>query len=229
MFDTREKNIISVLSLAGMGKTVYNLVMITKESYPIHATRLELSPYRKEFAFPLFQLKALKETHRFNYTKPMSEDEACDYIEEMSPSDYYSPQGRLELAIIFEGKFIGFAGLKGSNLNPEGTGEIFYTLHRDYFGRGFGYEVARGLVSFGFEVLRLHRIWAGATVDNRASWRIMEKLGMRRECRWVKDRPMPGAWRDGNGFEASGMWEDGFGYAVLREEWGTLEDMLPIG
>ena len=47
----------------------------------------------------------------------------------------------------------------------------------------------------------------------------MEKAGMRRESHWIKDRPKPGEWIDGVGFESTDEWEDGYGYAILEKEY----------
>lgn len=55
--------------------------------------------------------------------------------------------------------------------------------------------------------MRLHRVWATCDARNRGSWRVMEKLGMRREG-LLKASNLR---RDG--------WRDTLLYAVLAEEW----------
>lgn len=52
---------------------------------------------------------------------------------------------------------------------------------------------------------------AGCFADNTASWRVMDKAGMRREQHGVKD-----SWHAELG------WVDGYTYAMLREEWPAL-------
>jgi len=47
----------------------------------------------------------------------------------------------------------------------------------------------------------------------------MEKVGMRRESHWINDRPKPEKWISGEGFKESGLWEDGYGYAILENEY----------
>lgn len=73
---------------------------------------------------------------------------------------------------------------------------IGYILRRDQWGRGLMTEAASALVEVGFPRLRAHRIWATCAVDNIGSMRVLEKVGMRRECHlgghlWVR-----GKWRD---------------------------------
>jgi RimJ/RimL family protein N-acetyltransferase len=58
------------------------------------------------------------------------------------------------------------------------------------------------------EDLGLHRVTAGCFADNVASWRVMEKLGMRREQHGVRD-----SWHADLG------WIDGYTYGILSEEW----------
>ncbi|MFQ6172430.1 GNAT family N-acetyltransferase [Oryzobacter sp. R7] len=76
------------------------------------------------------------------------------------------------------------------------------------WGRGFATQIARTLLEVAFDELRLHRVTAGCFADNTASWRVMERVGMRREQHGVKD-----SWHADLG------WVDGYTYAMLREEW----------
>jgi [ribosomal protein S5]-alanine N-acetyltransferase len=48
-------------------------------------------------------------------------------------------------------------------------------------GRGFGTELARAMLAFGFGDLRLNRIEADVALENEPCLRVMEKIGMRRE------------------------------------------------
>ena len=48
-------------------------------------------------------------------------------------------------------------------------------------GRGYGTELARAIVAFGFGVLSLNRITADVALENHACIRVLEKIGMQRE------------------------------------------------
>ncbi len=192
--------------------------------YPIVTERLKIAPYRPEFGEDLFQLEQLPQTHRYNYSPLPSRRDVQTRMERLLRYDYLKPRGRMEWAILLgeTDRYIGFIGLKGDDYPRDGTAEIYYTIHPDFFGRGYGTEAVRGTLDFAFSRLELHRVWAGATCENVGSWRIMEKVGMRRETRWIKDRPKPGEWIPGRGFEKTDRWEDGYGYAILREEFQNL-------
>jgi RimJ/RimL family protein N-acetyltransferase len=71
---------------------------------------------------------------------------------------------------------IGWAGLQF--LPETGETEVAYLLSRVYWGQGLATEAARASLQFGFEQLKLETIIALAHPENKASQRVMEKLGM---------------------------------------------------
>ncbi len=68
--------------------------------------------------------------------------------------------------------------------------EVWYKLHTDYWGNGFGTECLTEIISFGFDKLNLHRIEAGCAVENTGSVRVLEKVGMFKEGRKRKVLPL---------------------------------------
>ena len=52
---------------------------------------------------------------------------------------------------------------------------------KKFWGRGIGFETARGWLDYGFNTAGLERIVAIALPENTGSWRIMEKCGMKFE------------------------------------------------
>lgn len=76
-------------------------------------------------------------------------------------------------------KVIGFCGLKPlPDLNVVDVG---YRFLPEYWGQGLATEACRACLEFGFEVLHLERIVGFALPENRASIRVMEKVGMELE------------------------------------------------
>ena len=59
--------------------------------------------------------------------------------------------------------------------------EAAWRLARPYWGRGYAYEAARAAIDDGFGRLGLDEIVAFTVPANRASRRVMEKLGMTRD------------------------------------------------
>lgn len=87
-------------------------------------------------------------------------------------------------------------------------GSIGYLVDPAYAGRGIATALAGALLDVAFTDLGLHRVTAGCFAANEASWRVMEKLGMRREQHGVRD-----SWHDELG------WVDGYTYGILDQEW----------
>jgi RimJ/RimL family protein N-acetyltransferase len=77
------------------------------------------------------------------------------------------------------GETIGFCGLQPLEGTPEV--EIGWWLRRSHWGHGLATEAARAALGYGFGRAGLERIVAIALPENRASLRVMEKLGMRYE------------------------------------------------
>lgn len=59
--------------------------------------------------------------------------------------------------------------------------ELGYWMGVPYWGQGYTTEAARRMIQFGFEQLKLNRIFALCFIDNPASARVLEKTGMQRE------------------------------------------------
>jgi RimJ/RimL family protein N-acetyltransferase len=75
------------------------------------------------------------------------------------------------------------------DLRPVATrAEIGYVLARRYWGRGLMTEAARAVVEWALAEREIYRVWAVVDLENLASQRVLEKVGMTREGvlrRWV--------------------------------------------
>lgn len=141
--------------------------------------------------------------------KTLSKEEAHMYLEwAISSADEEECRNFEFAAVIKEtGALIGVASLFGLDDEPE----LGWTIHRDYWRQGFGTEMAKTLLNFGFGTLGLRRIIAGCNAKNTASYLIMERIGMRREAQFVKVQRENSA--------PNGEWCDRFQYAILYDEW----------
>lgn len=62
-----------------------------------------------------------------------------------------------------------------------GKWELGYVLARKHWGKGYMTEALKGLIAWALKQNEIYRIWAVCDVDNGASARVMEKVGMQRE------------------------------------------------
>lgn len=93
------------------------------------------------------------------------------------------------------------------------TWEIGYVFNSAYWGRGYAAEACKKILDYGFKQLKAHRIVAMCNPLNTASWKLMERLNMRREGHLLKNIYFK---YDDDGNSA---WTDTYEYAILSEEY----------
>ncbi|MCA0252373.1 MAG: GNAT family N-acetyltransferase [Actinobacteria bacterium] len=86
--------------------------------------------------------------------------------------------------------------------------ELGWVLDPSVQGRGLGTELAAELLAIAFDGLRVRRVAAYCFADNTASWKVMQKVGMRLEGRYRAES-----------LHRSGRWVDGMAWALLADEW----------
>jgi ribosomal-protein-alanine N-acetyltransferase len=74
--------------------------------------------------------------------------------------------------------------------------ELGYVLARPYWGQGLATEAARAVVDWALARPEIHRVWAVCDVDNHASVRVLEKIGMEREGRLRRWAVFPNLGRE---------------------------------
>lgn len=135
------------------------------------------------------------EVCRFMTWGPNTDEDTRAFLAFAATERRREPRVTFELGVEHEGRLVGAGGLRiRSEANR--SGDLGYVLRRDRWGLGWGTEVARALLRFGHEQLGLHRIWATCDVDNVASARVLEKIGMLREGRMKHHMRRHGVWRD---------------------------------
>ena len=77
------------------------------------------------------------------------------------------------------GILLGVGGLTPWELEGEKLVDITYRLRSLAQGKGYGLELAKALVEYGFNKLNLKEITATITPDNIPSIKLAEKLGMK--------------------------------------------------
>ncbi len=97
------------------------------------------------------------------------------------------------------------------------TYEIGWAFGRPHQGKGYATEAARTLMAHAFETLDAHRVIATCQPENTASWRVAEKLGLRREAHFRAAL-----------YRAPGIWWDEYFYALLADEYAPSNTILPV-
>ncbi|WP_419714927.1 GNAT family N-acetyltransferase [Fictibacillus marinisediminis] len=94
------------------------------------------------------------------------------------------------------GKLIGDISLFKIEREPAQTGMLGYCLDQHYNGKGYMTQTVKLMISYAFEVQKLHRIEAGVMPHNKGSIRVLEKAGFHKEGIAVKSVKINGSWED---------------------------------
>jgi ribosomal-protein-alanine N-acetyltransferase len=116
---------------------------------------------------------------------------------------------------IFVGeRFVGEITLSSIQRGPFQNAFVGYWVDEAMAGRGLAPEATVAILRFAFEELGLHRVEVAIVPRNRASRRVVDKLGLREEGVAVRY------------LEIDGQWEDHVRYAMTAEEWATRAPSL---
>ena len=166
---------------------------------------LVLIPLKADHVPAIFALHARPEVAAYNTIGiPYNESSTLAIL-----GPKLNPENKDNMGWVITDKKGVFMGEIGLILAPERfkKGEISYSLHPDFWGKGFATTAVKKLLDYAFNCLDLHRIEAGVAVENAKSIRVLEKVGMQREGHHRKILPLKTGW------------SDNFSYAILRHEY----------
>ncbi len=111
------------------------------------------------------------------------------------------------------GEIIGEAVIKITN-PAERQAEIGFGVAPRFWKQSFGTEIAGALLDAAFSQLKMHRVSAQCSPENKGSIRVMQKTGMARE----------GLLRDVH--QARGKWWSTVIYGVLEHEYAKIKNVM---
>ena len=182
-----------------------------RPDYPLKTARLVLRPFEPGDLDDLHAYRSDPEVCRYLYSEPGTIEESRQRLDKSLTMDELTEEGQwLVLAVTLDDRVIGDVVLKWVS-EQHRQGELGYVFNPAYQGKGYAREAAEAMLRIGFEELGLHRVAAVCDPRNEPSWRLMERLGMRREAHL----------RESEMFK--GEWGDCFVYAMLAAEYRTLK------
>ncbi len=154
-----------------------------------------------------------------NWTLPYPLERAQALLADQAEIHALIDPGWTQLGIELDGRVIGDLavqlfdiGVDAHGVRRGGIAEIGYTLTPEAHGHGYATEAAEAMVAALFASGRIHRITAELSPRNRASMRVLERIGLRYES------------TSRNTFLlADGTWEDDLHYAADAEEWAAWQ------
>ncbi|MCA9566077.1 MAG: GNAT family N-acetyltransferase, partial [Myxococcales bacterium] len=145
--------------------------------------RLRLRPWREQDLAPFAEINADSEVARY-LPSTLSRDESDGFARRIRMNFGRDGLGlwAAERVDLPSRPFIGFIGLAVPSFEAHFTPcvEVGWRLARKHWGVGLATEGARAVVRYAFTELELAELVSFTSVENRASRRVMEKLGMAR-------------------------------------------------
>ena len=183
---------------------------LSRVDWPRPTDRLELRPASSQDAEATWRFRRLESVSRWLTVAPADLE---------SYRAVFERPARLATTLVVEldGRVVGDLMLRVEDawaqreVVEQGRGvqaELGWVVDPGFTGHGYATEAVCELMRICFEELGLRRVTAICFADNEASWRLMERLGMRRELHAVADA-----------LHRSGEWLDTYGYALLQSEW----------
>jgi [ribosomal protein S5]-alanine N-acetyltransferase len=149
----------------------------------LRTARLLLRSFKDEDVPALVRLAGANEiaATTLNIPHPYTNDDARSFLAKANEDFHAGRSVTFAISISPGGELCGAVGLNLADAHMRA--ELGYWIGVPFWGKGFATEAARAAVAFGFEALRLHRIYAHHFSGNTASQRVLEKIGMRQEGR----------------------------------------------
>jgi RimJ/RimL family protein N-acetyltransferase len=143
----------------------------------LETTRTYLRKLSANDAADFYALNQNPEVLKFTGDKPFESIESARVFLEDYVVSHTNGLGRLAVINKQNEKFIGWCGLKYTSEKDEY--DIGFRFFKEYWNQGFATETALKCLEYGFKELKLKEIVGRAMVDNTASIRVLEKIGMK--------------------------------------------------
>lgn len=182
-----------------------------RPGYPLLTERLVLRPFADDDFEDFYAYHSLDEVTRYLYGDTLDRMQARAALRQKTTLAELTEAGQSMVLAVYwpeAGAVIGEVNLVWLS-SEHRQGETGFTFHPDYQGKGLAREASEVMLRLGFEELGLHRIIGRCDPRNGPSWRLLERLGMRREAHFVQNEIFKGEWGDE------------YVYAVLADEWRT--------
>jgi RimJ/RimL family protein N-acetyltransferase len=181
-------------------------------NYPLRTERLILRPFTRGDVDAVYAYRRREDVARYLFDVALSRGECALAVQQRIGQVAFEAEGDkivLAVELAANGALIGEMSLIWRSVDAR-QAEVGWIFDPDYQGRGYATEAAKAMLDLAFGPGDVHRVAARCDVRNEASWRLMERLGMRREAHF----------REHGLFK--GRWDEEFIYALLAPEWRAI-------
>ncbi|KQX34078.1 hypothetical protein ASD04_17715 [Devosia sp. Root436] len=177
--------------------------------YPICTDRLTLRPFTRGDVDAVYAYRRREDVARYLFDVALSREECALAVQQRIGQVALEGDGdKIILAVDLTqtGSVIGEVSLILRSADAR-QAEVGWIFDPEYQGQGYATEAATAILDLAFGAGDIHRVAARCDTRNDASWRLMERLGMRREAHFREHALFKGEW------------DEEYIYAMLRREW----------
>lgn len=175
----------------------------------IEAKRLVLRPFEESDYDDLFEFLSQLEEDEFEGYPGITYENGKEHLTYRIGSDEFHA-----IELKETGKVIGniYCGKRDFEAR-----EVGYIVNKHYQRQGYAQEALSAVIGNAFRA-GAHRVFAEYDPRNTPSWKLLERVGLRREARFKQNIFFH---RDENG---ALIWKDTFVYAIIAEDWKQAEE-----
>jgi [ribosomal protein S5]-alanine N-acetyltransferase len=178
-----------------------------EEKWMISTKRLIIRPFAPSDATDLHEYLSDPAIYRYEPGEPINFDRAVHLSQERSIT-----KGFWAMELADSSKMIGHIYFKQIEPHELRTWELGYIVNPAYQGKGYATEAVAALLKKGFLEENIHRVFAHCNPENFASWKLLDRVGLRREGLLRKNIFFR------RGPDGDELWTDTYEYAILDEE-----------
>lgn len=147
--------------------------------YLFTSERLGFRKWEKSDLEPFSAMCADPEVMKY-FPGVLTKEECSQFITRMNAMQAEKGYCYFAVDTLADREFIGFIGLKWqtSDVLDHPFLDIGWRIGKDFWGRGYASEGAERCLQWAFQNTNEENIYATAAVENKASIRVMEKIGM---------------------------------------------------
>ncbi len=156
----------------------------------IETDELVLREFVDEDIAGIYELDSDHDVHQYLGANPIhSLDQAATIVKDIQQQNIKYGIARWAIIHKLTNEFVGWTGLKYETLVKKEMPyyDLGYRLKPKFWGKGIATETSIIALNYGFKILQLEEIFAGAHIDNIASNRVLQKVGLQLVEQFVYD------------------------------------------
>lgn len=156
--------------------------------------RLTIRPFKSNDLHNVFNIYNSDNTCKYLLHDKWTHENLEEEFNKKLGNSSLTKESMLSLAVANRIKVIGDLSVWCTDMKD--TVEIGFSFSDEVSGKGYATEAASSLVKNLFDEFGVHRIQANLDARNKASQKLCDRIGMRKEAHFIQDFWNKGEWTD---------------------------------